>query len=123
MHRIRDYSNGQLERVNENYIFQRQKLRKFSAQNYLKMRETKKYTQKTLNKVMENLPALYLDLTACRQGLRDRQPSLEWEEDEFQVNILKRKLSSNYNIISHHSIVTHSSKYRFFILFRPLILK
>ena len=85
MQRIRDYSNGQLERVNENYIFQRQKLRKFSSQNFLKMRETKKYTQKTLNKVMENLPALYLDLTACRQGLRDRQPSLEWEEDEFQV--------------------------------------
>ena len=95
MHRIRDYSNGQLERVNENYIFQRQKLRKFSAQNYLNMRETKKYTQKTLKKVMENLPALYLDLTACRQGLRDRQPSLEWEEDEFQVNILKHNLNSN----------------------------
>ena len=120
MHRIRDYSNGQLERVNENYIFQRQKLRKFSAQNYLKMRETKKYTQKTLNKVMENLPALYLDLTACRQGLRDRQPSLEWEEDEFQVNILRRKLSSNLIsksfVISHHSIVTHSSKYRFLFI-------
>ena len=83
------------------------------------MRETKKYTQKTLNKVMENLPALYLDLTACRQGLRDRQPSLEWEEDEFQVNISKRKLISNSiskNIISHHSIVTHSSKYRFLFI-------
>ena len=36
---------------------------------------------------MENLPALYLDLTACRQGLRmrDRQPSLEWAQDELQV--------------------------------------
>ena len=93
MHRIRDYSNGQLERVNENYIFQRQKLRKFSAQNYLKIKETKKYTQKTLGKAMENLPALYLDLTACRQGLRERQPSLEWEDDELQVNhFIRRKL-------------------------------
>ena len=118
MHRIRDYSNGQLERVNENYIFQRQKLRKFSAQNYLNMRETKKYTQKTLKKVMENLPALYLDLTACRQGLRDRQPSLEWEEDEFQVNILKHNLDSNYFIISHYSIIRYNSKYRFFNLDR-----
>ena len=85
MHRIRDYSAGQLERVHENYIFQRQKLRKFSAQNYLKMRETSKYTRRTVNKVMETLPSLYLDLTACRQGLAGsgRQGSLEWKEDEF----------------------------------------
>ena len=43
--------------------FQRQRLRKFSAQNYLKMRETGKYTQRTLNKVIESLPPLYLDLS------------------------------------------------------------
>ena len=68
-------------------IFQRQKLRKFSAQNYLKMRETSKYTRRTVNKVMETLPSLYLDLTACRQGLNGSQQrhggSLEWEKDEF----------------------------------------
>jgi len=81
MHRIRDYSANQLERVHENYIFQRQKLRKFSAQNYLKMRETSKHTRRTVNKVMETLPSLYLDLTACRQGLSERQGSLEWEKD------------------------------------------
>ena len=83
MQRIRDYSANQLERVHENYIFQRQKLRKFSAQNYLKMRETSKYTRKTMNKVIETLPALYMDLTACRQGLNQRQGSLEWEKDDF----------------------------------------
>jgi len=37
MSRIRDYSANQLDRVHENYIFQRQRLRKFSAQNYLKV--------------------------------------------------------------------------------------
>jgi hypothetical protein len=40
--------------------------RKFSAQNYLKIRETRKYTQKTLNRVLDNMPALYLDLSSCR---------------------------------------------------------
>lgn len=37
MSRIRDYSANQLDRVYENYIFQRQRLRKFSAQNYLRV--------------------------------------------------------------------------------------
>ena len=32
------------------------------------MRETGKYTQRTLNKVIESLPPLYLDLSNCRQG-------------------------------------------------------
>ena len=40
-----------------------------------------------MNKVMETLPSLYLDLTACRQGLNGSQQrhggSLEWEKDEF----------------------------------------
>lgn len=85
MNRIRDYSTSQLNRVHENYIFQRQRLRKFSAQNYLKIRETRQYTQKTVNKVMENLPALYLDLTTCRQGLGDRTESIVWDPDCLQV--------------------------------------
>lgn len=66
MSRIRDYSTNQLDRVHENYIFQRQRLRKFSAQNYLKVRATGQYTQRTLNKVIENIPPLYLDLSNCR---------------------------------------------------------
>ncbi|QQP49089.1 Uncharacterized protein FKW44_009617 [Caligus rogercresseyi] len=90
MQRIRDYSTSQLNRVNENYIFQRQRLRKFSAQNYLKIRETRKYTQKTLTKVMDNLPALYLDLSTCRQGLGERQDSLAaFEEDPNIIQCLE----------------------------------
>jgi len=79
INKLRDYSNGQLARTHENYIFQRQRLRKFSAQNYLKIRETGKYTQKTLNRVLENMPALYVDLTSCRQG----QPGMpgNWPSD------------------------------------------
>ena len=94
---MREYSNAQLAKSHENYIFQRQRLRKFSAQNYLKIRETGKYpgesllvpqhyvyvfvevyvdvyvyvyvagkyTHKTLNRVLENMPAVS-DLTSCR---------------------------------------------------------
>jgi len=65
--KMREYSNAQLAKSHENYIFQRQRLRKFSAQNYLKIRETGKYTHKTLNRVLENMPAVS-DLTSCRQG-------------------------------------------------------
>jgi len=78
INRMREYSNGQLTRCHENYIFQRQRLRKFSAANYLKIRETGKYTQKTLNRVIESMPTLYVDLTSCRQG------APEWDTDDLQ---------------------------------------
>ena len=77
VNRIRDYSNSQLSRCHENYIFQRQRLRKFSAANYLKIRETGKYTQKTLNRVIEGMPTLY-DMTSCRQGGPD------WDADSLE---------------------------------------
>ncbi|XP_044002741.1 leucine-rich repeat and immunoglobulin-like domain-containing nogo receptor-interacting protein 3 isoform X1 [Aphidius gifuensis] len=64
--RVRDYSTGQLNWVRENYVFQRNKIRKFSAHQVLRLREGYKYQQQTLNKVLENLPNLYLD--NCRNG-------------------------------------------------------
>lgn len=63
---MRDYSTGQLNWVRENYVFQRNKIRKFSAHQVLRLREGYKYQQQTLNKVLENLPNLYLD--NCRNG-------------------------------------------------------
>jgi len=92
MSRIREYSTSQLQRVHENYYFQRQKLRKFNTQNYLKMRETRQYTRRTLQKVMENLPALYLDLTTCRQGMGERQNSLEWNPNIDPSQILELEM-------------------------------
>merc|ERR1712227_379928 len=74
LNKMRDYSNLQLVKSHENYIFQRQRLRKFSAQNYLKIRETGKYTRKTLNRVLENMPTL-TEMTNCRGGP-------DWEEEE-----------------------------------------
>ena len=74
VNRVREYSNMQLTKLHENYIFQRQRLRKFSAQNYLKIRETGKYTQKTLNRVIENMPTL-TEMTNCRGGP-------DWDEEE-----------------------------------------
>lgn len=64
--RVRDYSTNQLNWVRENYVFQRNKIRKFSAHQVLRLRESYKYQQQTLNKVLENLPNLYLD--NCRSG-------------------------------------------------------
>ncbi|XP_033221474.1 leucine-rich repeat and immunoglobulin-like domain-containing nogo receptor-interacting protein 2 isoform X2 [Belonocnema kinseyi] len=64
--RVRDYSTGQLNWVRENYVFQRNKIRKFSAHQVLRLRESCKYQQQTLNKVLENLPNLYFD--NCRNG-------------------------------------------------------
>ena len=75
VNRAREYSNMQLTKLHENYIFQRQRLRKFSVQNYVKIRETGKYTQKTLNRVIESMPTLQ-DMTNCRQGGPD------WEQDD-----------------------------------------
>ena len=82
VNRVRDYSNMQLTKLHENYIFQRQRLRKFSAQNYLKIRETGKYTQKTLNRVIENMPTL-TEITNCRGG-----PDWDEDEDEDPVEML-----------------------------------
>lgn len=60
--------------VRENYVFQRNKIRKFSAHKVLQLRETYKYQQQTLNKVLENLPSLYFD--NCRAGTCGRAESL-----------------------------------------------
>lgn len=72
--RVRDYSSSQLNWVRENYVFQRNKIRKFSAHQVLRLRESCKYQQQTLNKVLENLPSLYLD--NCRSGSCARSDSM-----------------------------------------------
>ncbi|XP_046394175.1 uncharacterized protein LOC124161948 [Ischnura elegans] len=64
--RVREYSTGQLNWVRENYVFQRNRIRKYSAHQVLRLRETCKYQQQTLNKLLENLPSLYLE--NCRTG-------------------------------------------------------
>lgn len=61
LHRVRDYSTGQLNWVRENYVFQRNKIRKFSAHQVLRIREGYKYQQQTLNKVLQNLPSFYFE--------------------------------------------------------------
>lgn len=64
--RVRDYSNGQLSWVRENYVFQRNRIRKFSSHQVLRLRESYKFQQQTLNKLLENLPSLYVE--NCRSG-------------------------------------------------------
>ena len=68
-----------MSRVRENYVFQRHKIRKFSAHQLVKLRETYKYQQKTLNKLLENLPDLYLQ--NCRTGGCQRTDSLIFDNE------------------------------------------
>lgn len=68
--------------VRENYVFQRNKIRKFSAHKVLQLRETYKYQQQTLNKVLENLPSLYFD--NCRAGTCGRAESLIIDQHDVE---------------------------------------
>ncbi|XP_054256829.1 leucine-rich repeat neuronal protein 1-like [Macrosteles quadrilineatus] len=61
MKKVRDYSTSQLGWVRENYVFQRNRVQKFSSHQVLRFRESYKYQQQTLNKILENLPNLHLD--------------------------------------------------------------
>lgn len=81
--RVRDYSTSQLNWVRENYVFQRNKIRKFSAHQVLRLRESCKYQQQTLNKVLENLPNLYLD--NCRSGSCARSSSVVFDSKDIVV--------------------------------------
>lgn len=121
MSRIRDYSTSQLQRVHENYIFQRQRLRKFSAQNYLKMRETRQYTRRTIHKVMENLPVLYLDLTACRQGLGERRSSIEWDPNADPSQLLELEHFHRHRMqqLQHHHHHYHGDRMSDSVYFTP----
>ncbi|CAH1996137.1 unnamed protein product [Acanthoscelides obtectus] len=82
--KVRDYSTGQMNWVRENYVFQRNKIRKFSAHKVLQLRETYKYQQQTLNKVLENLPSLYFE--NCRTGTCGKAESLVFEQDFEDVD-------------------------------------
>ncbi|KAK6637605.1 hypothetical protein RUM44_008027 [Polyplax serrata] len=84
--RVKDYSNGQLNWVRENYVFQRNRIRKFSSHQVLRLRESYKYQQQTLNKLLENLPSLYVD--NCRTGSCARADSMYFEsETDFNTYV------------------------------------
>ncbi|CAK1542767.1 unnamed protein product [Leptosia nina] len=89
--RVREYSTSQLNWVIENYVFQRNKIRKFSAHQILRLRESYKYQQQTLNKVLENLPSLYFE--NCRSGSCGRSDSMAFDPDVETIDMyLKSKL-------------------------------
>lgn len=80
--RVREYSGSQLCWVRENYVFQRNRIRKFSSHQILRFRESYKYQQQTLNKVLENLPSLYLD--NCRNGSCSKSESSQCNHEDSQ---------------------------------------
>ncbi|CAB3359702.1 Hypothetical predicted protein [Cloeon dipterum] len=79
--RVRDYSVNQLNWVRENYVFQRNRIKKFSAHQAFRLRETYKYQQQTLNRLLENLPSLYLE--NCRSGACGRTDSINFDSSTF----------------------------------------
>lgn len=88
---MREYSTSQLTWVRENYVFQRNKIRKFSGHQIIRLRESYKYQQQTLNKVLENLPSLYFE--NCRSGSCGRSDSMAFDPDvEVMDMYLKTKI-------------------------------
>lgn len=81
---MRDYSTSQLNWVRENYVFQRNKIRKFSAHQVLRLRESYKYQQQTLAKVLENLPNLYFD--NCRSGSCGKSDSMVFDPSKDDID-------------------------------------
>lgn len=101
--RVRDYSTTQLGWVRENYVFQRNRICKFSSHQVLRFRESYKYQQQTLNKILENMPSLYLE--NCRTGSCGRSDSTVFEEtnngaaaDMYE----KRAGPENNEFMKHH---------------------
>ena len=84
--KVYDYTVDRLQTVQRNYVSQRSKVRKFSAHQLIRLREKYKFQQKTLNKIMENLPAFYLD--SCRSAACARTDSVYFQDvGEVDVNI------------------------------------
>jgi len=73
MKKVKDYSTTQLGWVRENYVCQRTRILKFSSHQVLRFRESYKYQQQTVNKILENLPSLHLE--NCRGSSCSRSES------------------------------------------------
>lgn len=100
--RVRDYSTTQLGWVRENYVFQRNRIRKFSSHQVLRFRESYKYQQQTLNKILENLPNLYLE--NCRTGSCGRSDSIVFEETDGATtsDVYEKRAPENSELMRHH---------------------
>jgi len=96
--RVREYSTSQLNWVRENYVFQRNRIRKFSAHQVLRFRESYKYQQQTLNKLLENLPSLYLE--NCRSGSCGRTDSVVFDPSDVSGMDMYIKKKINHNAIN-----------------------
>lgn len=99
--RVRDYSTTQLGWVRENYVFQRNRMRKFRSHQVLRFRESYKYQQQTLNKILENLPSLYLE--NCRTGSCGRSDSTVFEEPGgTSADVYEKRVPENSGLMKHH---------------------
>lgn len=84
--------------MRENYVFQRNRIRKFSAHQVLRFRESYKYQQQTLNKLLENLPSLYLE--NCRSGSCGRTDSIVFDPSDVSSMDIYIKTKINHIVNS-----------------------
>ena len=84
--KVYDFTLERLQTVQRNYVSQRSRVRKFSAHQLIRLREKYKFQQKTLNKILENLPAFYID--SCRSATCARTDSMYFE-DETEVDMVE----------------------------------
>ena len=93
-----DYTVERLQTVQRNYVTQRARVRKFSAHQLIRLREKYKFQQKTLNKILENLPAFYLD--SCRSAECARTDSVYFqptdEEVEMTVDVVESIIKQGF---------------------------
>lgn len=92
--------------MRENYVFQRNRIRKFSAHQVLRFRESYKYQQQTLNKLLENLPSLYLE--NCRSGSCGRTDSIVF--DPSDVSSIDMYIKTKINHIVNNLDETNTSE-------------
>ena len=77
--KVYDYTVERLSTVQRNYVSQRARVRKFSAHQLIRFREKYQFQQKTLNKILENLPAFYID--SCRSAACARTDSIYFDDE------------------------------------------
>lgn len=83
--KVYDYTVERLQTVQRNYVSQRAKVRKFSAHQLVRLRERYKFQQKTLNKILENLPAFYVD--SCRSAACARTDSVYFQDGQDGLDV------------------------------------
>ena len=82
--KVYDYTVERLQTVQRNYVAQRARVRKFSAHQLIRLRQTYKFQQKTLNKVCANFQDF------CQTLLNHMERTRNWAGVGIAAGVLHR---------------------------------